>query len=267
MWFYWEIYRALAGAYIRSRLQYRVSFWTRTIAIGLEGFIPIFLIGLVFTRFPTIQGWRWPEIALLNGLGLLAHSISRCVSTQVDHFDEYIVSGEFDSFLTRPIPPLFHLLAARFDLTVLSRVIAGLGVLLVAGRFAGVPLTLQNVAIALAAAFGGAMILFALTLMVAAVSFWHTRTGKLQDIVQSSGRAFAEYPITIYPVVVQWILTLALPTALMTYFPAQRLLGRTESGMLLPLLSLAAVPMGVLFLLLAVGLWQLGLRHYQSTGS
>jgi ABC-2 type transport system permease protein len=180
---------------------------------------------------------------------------------------EYIVSGEFDSFLTRPIPPLFHLLAARFDLTASSRIIAGAGVLLVAARAAGVSLTPGNVAVALSAVIGGALILFALTLAVAAVSFWHTRTGKLQDIVQSSGRAFAEYPITIYPVAVQWVLTLALPTALMTFYPAQRLLGRTESGVLLPVLSLAAVPMGIVFVLLAVGAWQLGLRHYQSTGS
>jgi ABC-2 type transport system permease protein len=137
----------------------------------------------------------------------------------------------------------------------------------VAGHVAHVPLTVANVAVALAAVLGGAIILFSLTLMVATFSFWHTRTGKLQDFIQSSGREFANYPLTLFPTGVRWILTLALPLALMTYYPAQRLLARNETGALLPVLSVAALPMGLLFLWLAMRIWHAGLRHYQSTGS
>jgi ABC-2 type transport system permease protein len=152
-------------------------------------------------------------------------------------------------------------------MTELGRLTVGMLVLFFAARAAGVPFTAANVAVALAAAVGGAMILFSFILMVATVSFWHTRTGKLQDLVQASGRAFAEYPLTIYPTGVRWLLTLVLPLALVTYYPAQRLLGRNESGALLPMLSLAAMPMGLLLLLLAGLFWRAGLRHYQSTGS
>ena len=78
----------------------------------------------------------------------------------------------------------------------------------------------------------------------AAVSFWQTRSSKLQDLVQASGRAFADYPLTIYPAGIRWLLTFVLPLALITYYPAQRLLGRNETGALLPVLSMAAVPVG-----------------------
>jgi ABC-2 type transport system permease protein len=264
---YWRIYPVLAGAYVRARMQYRLSFWLRLISIGLADLVPLFLIGVVFTRFPAIQGWRWPEVALLSGFSQLAMGISRLFSCQLDQFDELIVSGEFDSFLTRPLPPLFHLLAVRFEIMQLGRILAGAVVLVVAARLAGVAFTPGNVAVALLAAVGGAMILFALTLIVASISFWQTRTGKLQDIVQSSARAFSEFPITIYPIAVRWVLTLLLPLALVTYFPAQQMLGRGEKGAMMLLLAVAALPMGILFLLIAIGLWQLGLRHYQSTGS
>jgi ABC-2 type transport system permease protein len=264
---YWSIYRALAGAYVRSRLQYRFSFWLGAFVTLITDLVPLLLIGIVFTRFPSIHGWGWRDIALLYGLDQLAFGLVRCFSRQVDNFDQYIVSGDFDSFLIRPLPPLFHLLAARFEIIEIGRLSAGGIIFLLAARTAGVPFTLTNAIVVLAAVIGGAMILFSFILMVATVSFWHTRSGKLQDLVQASGRAFAEYPLTIYPSGIRWLLTIALPLALVTYYPAQRLLGRNESGALLPFLSLAALPVGLLFLLIAGGVWRVGVRHYQSTGS
>jgi ABC-2 type transport system permease protein len=264
---YLSVYRALAGAYVRSRLQYPLSFWSQVLTILGADLVPLFVIGIVFARFQTIQGWHWREIALLYGLGQLAVGLMRCFGRQIDRFDDYIVSGEFDSFLIRPLPPLFHLLAARFEILEVGRLAAGAGVLAVAVHVAQVPVTPANAAVALAAVLGGAMILFSLTLIVATFSFRHTRTGKMQDFIQSSGREFANYPLTIYPTGVRWILTLALPLGLITYYPAQRLLGRNETGALLPLLSVAALPVGLLFLLIAACMWRAGLRHYQSTGS
>ncbi len=264
---YWRIYRALAGAYVRSRLQYRLSFWLGVLTTVSVDLVPLLLMGIIFTRFPSVYGWGWRDIALLYGLDQLSFGLSRCFSRQIDNFDNYIVTGDFDSFLVRPLPPLFHLLAARFEITELGRLCSGVVVLTVAARAAGVPFTAGNVAIALAAAVGGAMLLFSFLLMVATVSFWHTRSGKLQDMVQASGRAFAGYPLSIYPTGVRWFLTLALPLALVTYYPAQRLMGRNETGALPPVLSIAAIPMGLLFLGLAGLVWRAGLRHYQSTGS
>jgi viologen exporter family transport system permease protein len=263
----WGIYRALTVAFVRSRLQYPLSFWLSAVTATLADVAPLLLIGIVFTRFPTIRGWHWREIALLYGLGQVSVALMRCFATQIDKFDDFIVSGEFDSFLIRPLPPLFHLIAARFELTQISRVFCGMVILALAARAARVPFTLANIALALAAVVGGTMMLVSLTLMVATLSFWHTRTGKLQDFVQSSGREFANYPLTIYPTSVRWILTLVVPLALITYYPAQRLLGVNETGALLPVLALAALPMGALFLFLAACLWHVGLRHYQSTGS
>jgi len=264
---YWRLYRVLAGAYVRSRLQYRLSFWLGVFVTVITDLVPLLLIGIVFTRFPALHGWHWRDIALLYGLDQLAFGLVRCFSRQIDTFDNFIVSGDFDSVLIRPLPPLFHLLAARFEIVELGRLSAGVVILILAARAASVPFTAANVAVALAAVIGGAMILFSFILMAATVSFWQTRAGKLQDLIQASGRAFADYPLTIYPAGVRWLLTFALPLALITYYPGQRLLGRNESGALLPVLSTAAAPAGLVLLGIAGLVWRAGLRHYQSTGS
>jgi ABC-2 type transport system permease protein len=248
-------------------MQYPLSFWPQVVTTMGADLVPLCLVGIVFTRFPTIQGWNWREIALLYGLGQLSFGVMRCFARQIDHFANSIVSGEFDSFLIRPLPPLFHLLAARFEVVELGRVAAGGGILVIAVVMAGVPLTPLNIAIALAAVVGGALLMFSFSLLVATFAFWHTRSGKLQDLVLSSGREFANYPLTLFPTGVRLLLTVALPLALITYYPAQRLLGRNDTGALLPFLSLAALPAGVLFAWIASRVWHIGLRHYQSTGS
>jgi ABC-2 type transport system permease protein len=263
---YLGVYRALAGAYVRSRLEYRASFLARAAALGLTDLSFLALTALALYRFSEIDGWRWAHLALLYGLSQLAGSVARCFSWQLDHFDEYIASGEFDLFLTRPLPPLFHLLAVRFDVMQLGRVVVGAATVGMATAAAGVPATPLSAALILAATLGGALILFSLTLAVAALSFWFTRTGKLQDVVQNASRAFAEYPLSIYPRGVRAILTWVLPVGLATYYPSLKLLGRAE-GVLDEALAFAALPAGVLLLAAALRFWRLGLRRYQSTGS
>jgi ABC-2 type transport system permease protein len=255
-------YRALASAFVRSRLAYRASFVARALAIALADLAPLVLIAIVLTRFPSIAGWRWPELALLYGLMQTAAAVERCFAVPLRHFDELIVSGGFDILLVRPLSPLLSVLAGGLELVHAGRAAVGVVVLVYAFRAAGVPATAANVAVAAGAVAGGAMLLFSFTLTIAALSFWSGATGKLQDIVQGSARAFAEYPLIIYPSGIRAILTWLLPLALVTYYPALRLLGRGGGA-----LAFAAVPMGAAFLGGALLLWRLGIRRYHSAGS
>jgi len=255
-------YRSLAGAFIRSRLAYRASFVARVLAVALADLAPILLIGIVLTRFPSVAGWRWPELALLYGLMQTAAAIARTLSVPLDHFDDVIVSGELDVILTRPLSPLGHVLAGGLEIMHAGRIGVGIAAMAVAFRAAGVPATAANLALTAAAVAGGALILFALTLIVASFSFWAGRTGKLQDIIMASARSFAEYPLVIFPRGIRAALTVVLPVALASYYPALRLLGRDHG-----ILSFAALPMGIAFLGLALLLWRLGIRRYHSTGS
>jgi viologen exporter family transport system permease protein len=259
----WAIYRALIAAHVRSRMQYRLSFWVGFTTTFAADLVQIALLGVLFTRFPDIAGWTWREVALLYGLGQMATGLLRSVSRQLDNFDQLIVAGDFDTFLIRPLSPLFHVLAARFEIAELGRALCGVAVFALAARTARVPITLANAVVTAGAILGGMLIWFSLMWIVAALAFWHGRTGKLQDVVQTAGRELVTYPLGIYPGWVRAILTWALPLALITYYPAARLLGRPVET----LLAVAAVPAGLVLLALAAVVWRYGLRHYQSTGS
>src|SRR5207302_292665 len=154
---------------VRSRLQYPLSFWLGAVMLVLSDLGPLLLLGIVFTRFPTIRGWHWRDIALLYGLGQLTVALMRCLATQLDHFDDYIASGDFDSFLIRPLPPLFHLLAARFEILHASRVLCAVVILTCAARAARVALTPAHLIVFLAVA---AFPMGALFLLLATY-LWH----------------------------------------------------------------------------------------------
>jgi ABC-2 type transport system permease protein len=71
------------------------------------------------------------------------------------------------------------------------------------------------------------------------------------------------YPLAIYPRFARWFLLLALPFGAFHYLPGNVLFGKGA-----PLIALGAAPLAaVVTLLLAQKAWDLGLEHYESSGS
>lgn len=82
------------------------------------------------------------------------------------------------------------------------------------------------------------------------------------NIFTDGGREFGSYPMSIYGDGVLRFFTFIVPIACFQYWPLLYLLGKTDSlwCMLSPMVCMV-------FLLPCWGVWRLGLRHYQSTGS
>ena len=87
---YLKLYFLLAGAYVRSRLQYRLSFWMMCIAIVAGEACMVGLLGALLSKFRTVDGWTLAEIVFLYGLANLAYSLMRILGSQLDDFDRYI---------------------------------------------------------------------------------------------------------------------------------------------------------------------------------
>ena len=118
---YIKLYTLLAGAYVRSRLQYRLSFGFMCFGIVISEVCLLGLLGALLAKFRTVNGWTWAEVVFLYGLGNLAYSLMRILGSQLDDFDRYIVRGELDGVLIKPVAPLFYILASRVELVHVSR--------------------------------------------------------------------------------------------------------------------------------------------------
>ena len=129
---YLKLYFLLAGAYVRSRLQYRLSFWMMCIAIVAGEACMVGLLGALLSKFRALDGWTLAEIVFLYGLANLAYSLMQILGSQLDDFDRYIVRGELDTVLIKPVPPLFYILASRVELHHAARALTSVAIFILA---------------------------------------------------------------------------------------------------------------------------------------
>jgi ABC-2 type transport system permease protein len=74
---------------------------------------------------------------------------------------------------------------------------------------------------------------------------------------------FGRYPLTIYNLFIQFLLSWIIPFAFASFYPTTHFLGRAEFTPLFRLVPLVALTFG----LLARVVWDRGVRNYASTGS
>jgi ABC-2 type transport system permease protein len=114
---------------------------------------------------------------------------------------------------------------------------------------------------------GAAALFLGLFVLQAAASFWTVASLEVFNAFSYGGSYAAQYPITIYAKWFRRLFTYVVPLSLVGYFPMLAVLGRDD-----PLgshfwLQLVAPAGGGVFLAVAFGVWQLGVRRYSSTGS
>ena len=264
---YSKLYLLLAGAYVRSRLQYRLSFSLMCVAIVAGEACLIGLLGALLAKFRAVNGWTLPDIMLLYSLGTLAFALMKILGNQLDDFDRYVVRGDLDTVLIKPVPPLFYILASRVELHHAARLLTGVVIFLAAFHFTEIRLTIGGGLFTIITVVSGSLIMFAFMLLSASVALLTTKSGKLTDILTTANKEAATFPISIYPLAVRLLLTFILPVAFVTYYPSLHLLGKDQFLGMPKFFQFGAPVVAVVLLSCCYSVWRIGLRHYHSTGS
>jgi len=256
----------LAGAAIRSRMQYRANF-LMMVAFGLvyqtTGFV---FIWTVLTRFESIAGWTLGDIAFLYGLRLLVHGLTAVLFGGVSRVRWQVREGLFDRYLVRPLPALLQVNTMELPAASFGDLLGGVTLFLAANALVGIdysPLALGYLGLAIV---GGVLIEAALQLVIATLSFRLIETGSLAFFVEELFSNFGNYPMKIFGGAAQAILTWGLPVAFVAYFPATVLLARTDELAVHPAVAYGAPIVGVLWFGAAYLFWRRELRQYKSAG-
>ncbi len=260
-----RIYTSLVGAGVRSAVQYRANFVVDMVA-GLiyqgTGFI---FIWVVLTRFASVGGWRLGEMAFLYGLRLLISSMTE-IAFPYMQIAQLIRRGEFDRFMVRPFPILAQAMTRRVQVSLFGDLLGGISLFVAAALLAGIAWSPLAVVYLLLALLGGCLVQAALMLVVIAVTFRSLSTGMLTFLIDDLVSTFGNYPLTIYPRALQFVLTFGLPLAFMAYFPATVLLARTGELAVPALIAYLAPLGGLLWFGAAYAFLRREMRHYQSSG-
>jgi len=95
-----------------------------------------------------------------------------------------------------------------------------------------------------------------------------TETLEIFNTVTYGGTETAQYPLSIYKGWFRRFFTFVVPLACISYFPALAILGRDDPVAGSPVWFRWAAPLvGVVFFVISLQVWKVGVRHYRSTGS
>ena len=257
----------LAGASLRSEFQYRANVVTSIIGgliYQLTGFLVVWII---VDRFTELGGWSLPEITFLYGMRLTSHGIFYATISQMFEIDRVLINGEYDRFLVRPMSPLAQVLTRKLRVNCFGDLIGGIALLIAASRGVEVDWSPASVGLLLAAVVGGALIEGAVQIAMGSLSFRYLNTMQLRAAVNEVFNQYGNYPFRIFPGLLQYLLTFALPVAFVAYLPASVILDHTGGLHVATWLAWTSPLVGVVLFALALRVWDRMSRQYQSAGN
>lgn len=262
-----SLLKTLAGASIRSELQYRanaISSIVGGILFQITGFIVVWIIA---ARFGQIGGWGLAELTFLYGMRLTSHGIFYACFSQMFELDTVVVRGEFDRYLVRPLPPLVQLFTRKLRINAFGDLLGGTALLIAASSGANVDWSPLAVLYLILAVIGGGLVEGAVQTTLGSLSFRFLQTLSFRASVNEIFNLYGNYPNVIFPAALRNVLTFVLPIAFVAFFPASILLNR-EGDLSVPVWLATAAPLvGVLLFVIAVRIWNSQSRNYQSSGN
>ena len=257
-----RVYARYLAMRAKVRLAYRADFLINALGDLLVASVGLVFLGAVFGRVPHIKGWTFHEVLFTWGMAEAGTGLFFVLFQGLWVLNQrYILGGDLDLVLVRPLDPLLQVLLDNVNLEDVPVALLGVGMMLAA--MPGLPpLSLAQWLLLPVFVAGGAASLAGLLTAVSAAGFRvHHRGTAIGLVYQAS--VFNRYPLPIFAKPLQRLLTWVLPMAFCSFFPASWYLGRTEW-----LAYAAAQPVVAMGLFAAAWvIWHRALGSYRSPGS
>ncbi|MFZ7103003.1 MAG: ABC transporter permease [Peptococcaceae bacterium] len=261
-----HIYWYMVKASIRSQLQYRYAFVMNILGWMMHYAGMAVTIWVLLYSFQALEGWAYWDLIFLFALSVLSWSICIIFFSHFRTLDQFIVKGDFDRFLVRPIHPFFHFMASKFDIGAIGQFFFSIGAFSLAYLKLSQHWPVWKWGVFFSAVLGGTLIQGGILILLSAIAFWTTRSERVFWVIMFPLRNAINYPLAIFPRAVQMVLTFILPFAFVNYLPALLLLDKADPVYPAFIGSLSTV-VGIIFFWVALRVWLRGVDRYNSTGS
>lgn len=262
-----RLYVRYVGVSLRSQMQYRASFIMLSAGTFISSGIEFLGVWALFDRFGSLRGWTLSEVALFYGIVNISFALAEAAARGFDTFAGMVRTGEFDRLLLRPRSTALQMAGREFQLVRFGRLGQGLTVLIWGGTALDLSWSSPKLVLTLAAVLGGTCLFAGLFVLQATLCFWTIESLEIMNTMTYGGVEATQYPLAIYRGWFRRFFTYIVPLACVTYFPALAILGREDPLGTTLTFQYVAPLIGVIFLLVALRVWKIGVRHYRSTGS
>ncbi|MCK4259262.1 MAG: ABC-2 family transporter protein [Halanaerobiales bacterium] len=261
---YFKLYSLYLSQYFKTRLNYRKDFLISLFMEMLSKISTLLFITIIFSHIPNLQGWNIHQVLIIYGLALTCRGFYFTFFGRLEDLgSEFIIEGNLDRLMVRPVNPLFLLIADRIYENQLTEVLLGIVAIIVGLVNVKITITFGVILTLCFSIVNGVLLYFGFFLLINSISFWfHNRFSLMWTFMELSD--FVQYPVTVFNPTLRFILTWIIPFALTSYFPAILILDQFKSyhwiAYTSPIITL-------IFLMLGYKVWSSGLYRYESTGS
>jgi ABC-2 type transport system permease protein len=243
---------AYTSANVQAAMEYRSAFIVQVVTMLANDCLWLFFWWSYFSQFP-LNGWHTTDIVVLWAIAGCGFGLNVAIFGNAPYLVSLIMNGGLDAYLGMPRYALLHVLVARSSPSAWGDILFGIGAYLLLVR----P-NLLHILLFVLLVIMVALIITSFTVLLSSSAFFLGNTEEIVSQVLNLLLSFSTYPIDIFQGAVRLLLFTVIPAGFTAFVPIQLLRQFTW-----PLFG-AMVGVTVLLVLLAAGLFELGLRRYES---
>ena len=219
-------------------------------------------LSIIFSNTKTLGGWGLGELVALLGVFRIVHTMMMSlVWPNTEKFNQSIRDGSMDYTILQPVSSMFLVTFSRINVWRSWDFILAIVLIVTGINMAGdvaTPLSIFNFILL---TISGAVVIYSLWIVLIAFTFYFTKFDNNVTLLQAlldSGR----YPVTVYPVWLQIIVTFIIPIAVATTVPLQALRQDMSQSQVFLFIGI-----GIASFLVASRIWKAGLKKYSGASS
>lgn len=256
-----EVLRALLRVSSMVAFQYRASFLFELLVGAVNTVGVVIPLWTIYGHWDAVAGWSFPEALLVTAcFQLLSAAMGGLVEPNLGAVVEGVRNGQFDYLLLKPADSQLVASLHRADPARIWDLVGAVVVLVWALSQLPTP-TPGEVGTALVLLGAGFAAMYSLWVMVICLSFWFVRVDNLRYLLTSITDA-GRWPVSVYSGFVRTFLTVIVPVALVTSWPAMALTGRMTPDLVVQGVLVAVAMLGI-----SRYAWVRAIRRYASASS
>lgn len=245
------------GAYFVANLQaameYRTAFWAQILIMLGNDSLWLLFWWSYFQQFPLVHGWQATNVVVIWSISAFGFGLGVAALGNAPKLAALIMNGGLDAYLGMPRYALLHICISATDPTGWGDVLFGMGAFVLL-----LHPDVLHFALFFLLGIMVALIYVSFMVILGSLAFFLGNTEGLTLQMVNALITFSTYPMTIFNGVVRLMLFTIVPAGFISFIPLQLLQQFTW-----PLFG-GMVGFTLLMLLLANGIFQLGLRRYES---
>jgi ABC-2 type transport system permease protein len=240
---------------IKSAMEYKISFLVQSVFMFINnGFWLVFWLIIFQTNGDNINGVTIDTILYLWSVPVISFGIAHFFFGGTNNINNYIISGQMDSYMLQPKHPLLNILTSKCVFTAFGDLVYGILLGLIVVKF-----NILDFLLILMFGIFGSIFYISTSIILRSISVWLGDTELIAKRYSDSLlTTFSIYPQQLFSGLLKVLLYTIIPVGYMAYMPINVIIHFDIKSVLCILAA------GVIYIIVAVLVFNKAMKSYES---